>query len=375
MSATSSLTMAVALLAVRRERRDGLGMWAVGLLVHALAYGLLLLRGSVSDWLSIWLANVMLSLAFALVLAAICQFRLHPLSWWPMALPVLATALGFAIAKDDYALRLQLSGILISVQFILILWFLWRPQPVQAGAGIWLLSAGLALQITLLLARMLLVLLRGVPAGGLMQPGGTQSLIFMVGFSVIILSSLGFILMAKDRADAQNHYFATHDGLTGVFNRRALMSALERDLARAVRNKEQYSLILLDVDHFKRINDNYGHPVGDQVLCHISQVLATKLRAQDMVGRYGGEEFLLLLPNTSLAGALQLAEVLRAQVQAVVCNVEGRALAVTISLGVVGGWPQPGASWQPLLHAADQALYRAKSQGRNQVQGASEVTA
>ena len=368
MTATASLTMAAALLVVRSERREGLGLWAAALLLHTLAYGLLLLRGAVSDWVSVWLANVMLSASFALTLAAVCQFRERPTPWGFMLLPMVLTALGFVWAKDSYAMRLQLSGGIFSLQFALALWFLWRPQSLQIGAGIWLMSCGLVLQISLLLGRAVLVWRLGVPGGGLMQPGGTQSLIFMVGFAVIILASLGFILMTKERADAQNHYFATHDGLTGLFNRRALITSLERDLARAARNREDYSLILLDVDHFKYVNDHHGHLVGDQVLRHISQVLTAKLRAQDLVGRYGGEEFLLLLPSTPLGGALQLAQTLREHMEATACTVEGQVLTVTISLGVVSCQPRPGDSWQPLLHAADEALYRAKSQGRNQVQ-------
>ena len=106
----------------------------------------------------------------------------------------------------------------------------------------------------------------------------------------------------QDRAEADNRYFAVHDELTGAANRRALTQTLDRDVARAVRAGEPYALMMLDIDHFKVVNDSYGHHAGDQVLRHVVAVLRERIRAQDLVGRYGGEEFMLLLPNTTLSG-------------------------------------------------------------------------
>ena len=122
-----------------------------------------------------------------------------------------------------------------------------------------------------------------------MQGNAMQSITFMAAFVVVILSSLGFILMGKDRSDADNRYFAAHDALTGLVNRRSLIMALERDVARAVRLREPYAVMLVDIDHFKFVNDSHGHLAGDSVLRHVADLLRTRLRAQDLVGRYGGK--------------------------------------------------------------------------------------
>ena len=161
-----------------------------------------------------------------------------------------------------------------------------------------------------------------------------QSITFMAAFVVVILSSLGFILMGKDRSDADNRYFAAHDALTGLVNRRSLIMALERDVARAVRLREPYAVMLVDIDHFKFVNDSHGHLAGDSVLRHVADLLRTRLRAQDPVGRYGGEEFMVLLPHTPLGGALELAETLRRAVERLPCVGGGKEIPVTVSIGV-----------------------------------------
>ena len=195
-----------------------------------------------------------------------------------------------------------------------------------------------------------------------------QSLTFMAAFVVVILASLGFILMAKDRADADNRYFAAHDALTGLANRRALILAVQRDMAHAVRMHEPYAVLMVDIDHFKAVNDGHGHLAGDRALCHVAGLLGARLRAQDMVGRYGGEEFLALLPGTALHDAVVLAETLRSAVAQSQCMHEGSPIAVTVSIGVCGARPQHADGWEPMIRCADRALYAAKTAGRNRVE-------
>jgi diguanylate cyclase (GGDEF)-like protein len=219
----------------------------------------------------------------------------------------------------------------------------------------------------LLAVRGALAALHSIPTQGLLRTDGVQSLTFMAAFVVVILASLGFILMAKDRADANNHYFATRDALTGLFNRRALLLAARRDVAVAARSHEPYALMMVDIDHFKAVNDGHGHQVGDQILCHVAGLLSARLRAQDMVGRYGGEEFLVLLPNTAQQAAAELAETLRSAVAQCPCAREGCAITATVSIGVCGGQLHGTEDWERLLRCADQALYAAKAAGRNRV--------
>lgn len=368
MTAAASLAMAGSLAAARPRRSEGTGLWALGLLLHAATYVLYALRGTVPDWASIVLANMLLAGTFALVLGAVCRFRGQALPWARMLVPVVATTALFAVFIDDYRVRIMVAGILGPVQIGLVLWALWRPQPPAQLRGAWLFTVGAGLQLLLLAVRGMQAAAHAIALDGLMRGTPMQSFVFMAAFVVVILTSLGFILMAKDRADADNRYFAVHDELTGAANRRALTQALDRDVARAVRAGESYALMMLDIDHFKAVNDTHGHHAGDRVLCHVAAVLRARLRAQDLVGRYGGEEFMLLLPNTTLDGAAALAETLREVMAQTPCLHEGRAIAVTVSIGVCGARLENANGWDRLIQAADQALYRAKAAGRNRVE-------
>ncbi|MBS0392873.1 MAG: GGDEF domain-containing protein [Proteobacteria bacterium] len=368
MTAAASATMAGSLAAMRPQRREGMGLWALALVLHTITYVLYTLRGVAPNWASVVLANTLLAGTFALVLAAVHQFQGRALPWLRMGLPVLVMAALFIRFMDDYRTCVIVAGVVPPLQLAMVLWSLWHPQRPASLRGAALLAAGLGLQAMLLAVRGALVAVHGIPARGLLQAEGLQSLTFIAAFVVVILASLGFILMAKDRADAENRYFASHDGLTGLFNRRVLLLAARRDVAQAVRMHQPYSLMMMDIDHFKAVNDGHGHLGGDSALCHVADLLRTRLRAQDMVGRYGGEEFLVLLPGTALHDAVVLAEVLRNAVEQSPATHEGQPIAVTLSIGVCGGRPQHVDAWDTLIRRADQALYTAKRAGRNRVE-------
>ncbi|HLO25958.1 MAG TPA: diguanylate cyclase [Geobacteraceae bacterium] len=157
------------------------------------------------------------------------------------------------------------------------------------------------------------------------------------------------------------------DPLTGLFNRRYFMGALEKEFQRAQRKNGPLTLIILDIDHFKRINDQYGHPQGDQVLTSLAAVVQGELRRYDIIARYGGEEFIILLPETPSEEGSALAERLRAAVERMNLPSSMEGARVTISLGV-STCPSEGiTSVYDLIREADEALYRAKAGGRNQV--------
>ncbi len=156
------------------------------------------------------------------------------------------------------------------------------------------------------------------------------------------------------------------DPLTGQHNRRYLDTTLQRELLRCAREQSPISLLMVDVDHFKTINDTHGHPMGDEVLRQMGLILATHARAHDVVCRYGGEEFLLMLPQLPLPQALQRAEQLRRAVQRHAFLTAGGEIAVTLSVGVAS-YPDHGHTVDELLRSADHALYQAKREGRNRV--------
>ena len=159
---------------------------------------------------------------------------------------------------------------------------------------------------------------------------------------------------------------ATTDGLTGLCNHREFQDRLDEMLGRAARRRSRVSLVLADVDHFKKINDSYGHPAGDVVLKRVSQILQAAVRKVDVVARYGGEEFALLLEDTDAAGALQLCERARAEIGRQQFGSDNGTFQVTLSLGVAM-YPEDATDKPTLIARADQALYRAKREGRNRV--------
>ena len=157
------------------------------------------------------------------------------------------------------------------------------------------------------------------------------------------------------------------DPLTDLFNRRYIQETLDREASRAQRSGRPLTVIMVDIDHFKRFNDTFGHDAGDAVLKLVASSLAQGIRNEDIACRYGGEEFLLVLPDAPLQDAAKRAEELRERVAALQLSHQGRALdRIEISLGVAT-FPEHGSSWQKVVQAADAALYRAKQEGRDRV--------
>ena len=168
-------------------------------------------------------------------------------------------------------------------------------------------------------------------------------------------------------AQAQLSELANHDSLTNLWNRRVILVRLNQELARAQREKSPLGLILLDIDHFKRINDTLGHSRGDEVLRQVAQRLTEAVRPYDSVGRYGGEEFLIVVPNCNLHETFKVAERIRKAICAeAVASADG-PIAVSASFGVSAMTAENNPDPKALMEAADRALYRAKAEGRNRV--------
>lgn len=161
---------------------------------------------------------------------------------------------------------------------------------------------------------------------------------------------------------------AVHDPLTGLFNRRYLDEALERELARTARSQSPLSLLMIDIDHFKHINDTFGHPVGDRVLRQLGTLLERLIRRCDTACRYGGEEFVVLMPESTADNLAQRAEQLRSAFSELYIEVEGQYISATLSIGIATCHPRQDLDAGTLIKMADQALYRAKQAGRNRVE-------
>jgi diguanylate cyclase (GGDEF)-like protein len=156
------------------------------------------------------------------------------------------------------------------------------------------------------------------------------------------------------------------DALTGLYNRKHLMETLPHELARAQRYSHPFSVLMIDIDHFKKHNDTYGHLVGDRTLARMASIFTESVRSVDYVARYGGEEFLIMLPETSLEDALSAAERIRARVAKEAFGDDGSKVRITVSIGVAG-FPEDGDTSESIIASADAVLYQAKQRGRNRV--------
>lgn len=370
----ASLLMSAALtVAGGGQEREGLALWALVLLLNAVGHALLALRGHIPDALSIVVANTLLSCVFAGMILAVFQFQRRAL-YWPLVMAPVILVLGLLLVFiDDFHARVSAVGLVCSAQAVWGLWAVFERRRATVGRGDWLLMAGLGLEALVLLTRAIVAVSLPASQIGLLQSSGMQTLTFMTTFCAVLLISIGFVIMARDRADENNRVLAAEDALTGTATRRALLSALDRDVLRAIRTQTPIAVLMVDIDHFKMVNDRYGHLAGDQVLRTVAGVLQERVRSQDLVGRYGGEEFLVVLPDTPLAGALHLAQELREAVQSLRCSTDAASIGVTVSIGVFGGFLKPGDGWDLLIDAADHALYQAKENGRNRVEVALQL--
>jgi diguanylate cyclase (GGDEF)-like protein len=183
-----------------------------------------------------------------------------------------------------------------------------------------------------------------------------------------ILCNQAAVAIENARVYERLEQLAATDSLTGLFNRRYFHQALEREVSRLRRRDGSIALILLDIDHFKKLNDTYGHPMGDVVLKKVGEILRTTLRKGDVLARYGGEEFVILLPEASYRGTRDFAERIRKAIAAALLHPAGGRGKVTVSVG----WsifPEDTENSQKLVELADKALYFAKDTGRNRTAG------
>lgn len=363
---TSNLLMAAVLwVAFTGRFRDGLAKWTVSMGIQALAWLLFAGRGHISDLLSITAANGLLALAWSLQFAAILEFRRRTVPHWLLWAPTAATFLMFMLLMEHFQLRLIVSSALFSAANVLLAVVLLR-NPVPPGLRAHQLLAACYLFVALAL------IARGIGAwtdpgafSSALTPNLMHSVLYLGSYALIVAGSLAFLLMHKERSDEETTRLATTDPLTGVFNRRTFIELAEQELARARRTDTALSLMMLDLDHFKRVNDTYGHLIGDEVLVSFTRLVRECVRRSDLVVRYGGEEFCVLLPATPLVAATALAERIRSATAAT--TLTSLPFRVTVSIGLTTYAGGAHTVLGDMLGRADEALYRAKDEGRNRV--------
>jgi diguanylate cyclase (GGDEF)-like protein len=345
-----------------------------GLFLLLLSAGLLLagLRGEPRTWWAFNGANLLTLLAFALMRRGVELFFREPSSDGEQM--VMLAVVGGAIALVDSGptgsgWRILLSYIGFGYVMVRLIANVRVPVRAEFGRAAWLAvvvpGLGIVALLALLTARQALALgapqeMHSTASGlGLMPLYLFGSALFNFGFMVLLTQRLLLRLRRASRRDT----------LTGLENRGAIDATMQHLWAQSSRGAEGFAVLLIDVDHFKRINDAHGHAVGDQVLEHVAAVIAAQARQADSVGRYGGDEFIIVAPQSGLAGAAQAAERLRLAMEAEHIHARASNLRVTLSIGVAASTSEDVAVTD-VLARADRALYKAKAKGRNRVEAA-----
>jgi len=366
------LAVAVMTVAWRAKVHRGLQQWGWGLAINFLSYPAFGLRALGWPSTSIVLTNVLTALTLllhTLALAAFQRSRARPLNLWAAGIPVFLNVLGIIwFIHDDHW-----RNIWVSVSQLLLACVLlsqaWAPGlQKQRLTGRWVLIAGATLLVLTLLLRTAGMVMASDWDGHYNVPDSVQTATYLATLAVLLTNTMGFVLMQMEQALAHQQDLATHDRLTGLYNRNALLDALDHYGAVSNRTNAPMAFLMIDIDHFKRVNDQHGHLVGDEVLREVAHRTQARLRRADFVARFGGEEFLALLPGTDTQQATLVAEDIRCAVQAQPILVKGQSLSVTVSVGVHASVVTAQASsTEHQIAASDRALYEAKQAGRNRV--------
>ncbi len=356
-----------------QKTHHGFGRWTISNAPLALGSLLLGLRGMVPDWVSVFVANGLLFISPILIYEGIRQFRGRPprdiFNYGLMAFLLGAFAF-FLWVRPDANVRPVVMTVCAAIVILRCAASLSRDVPAELRPGYRFTAAafgiyGLALTLRVFTAPTLPELSDTVA-------GDTwRGLLSMATVVMPVVWTFGFFMMTNDRltrslrtAEVEMREMASTDSLTGLLNRRSFVEMSQREQVRMRRNGGTLALLVMDIDHFKHLNDTYGHLVGDAILREMAGICKGSVRATDLLARWGGEEFAVLLPDTDYAGCLYLGEKLRREVAGLSVPAGRGQARTTISVG--------GALWTPddenldsVLRRADIALYKAKRRGRN----------
>ena len=354
------------------RRIPGLRLWAQALFCATVFCINLLLRDHVPLPLSVVLAQSSIALtAYLCLLGAREYMGKAPLGHGVAALALgllLATALFFTLVKPNVQVRIVLTGLVPGVIFIAAAHTLARGGFRKVPAR-YLFAATVGVHGAFLLVRPLLFKLAAPAEGAQPEAGMVAALsqfVVLESTLAVVLVAFGALMLTNEFITNELRHLAEVDPLTNVFNRRAFLTLLDKAISNAQRTQTTLPVLVMDLDHFKKVNDSWGHRAGDDVLRHFVMLAQRCLRKEDVMGRLGGEEFAIFLPNAGAGGAIAVAERLRAMVEAHPVVTEQRSIALTVSVGVTlcAGSESAGTA----LQRADEAMYLAKERGRNRVE-------
>jgi len=339
--------------------------WAIGLMLESLGFALILTQTTLAPVVSVILPNFLLVLAFTFRYLSLCEFfERKPSHFWRLA-PVVVTVVCFILFLDNLHLRIVTRDLVELAQTLAMLWIMMRGAIPGAVQSLKLLRTYGVLLTAIFLYRLVNELANPTVGDFILSSGENYGSAALLLLAISLLSSFAVLLVLREKLDAENQKLATLDSLTNISNRRALIDLVEREMLRSYRTNRWPCLLMMDIDHFKQINDTHGHLVGDQVLVELAALIKEQLRDLDVVGRYGGEEFCILLAETDEEGGLISAERLREAIEKMVVTLGDVSVSVTASIGLA--YAQSGDTLDQLISRADNALYQAKAEGRNSV--------
>ncbi|ELV8624155.1 GGDEF domain-containing protein [Vibrio cidicii] len=345
------------------------GLQTLVFAIFLIAFGFLALSfgNSTTFWLSKILANSAIGLGYALIVTGLSQFRQASSNNTAIALAGFPVLVLYLIFYSEFQMstnaRIIVLSIYISLCCALSAYVVARGEAKDHPIAVRLLSAAFSLMSLWMLFRAGFTY-HSAEIADFMLASDVHQISFLLSIALILALGFTFPLMVNARLVINIYNTSLLDPLTNLYNRRAMEDMVPRELSRVERTHSELSIILLDIDHFKQVNDQYGHQVGDVTLSGIGQLLNTHLRGQDLSFRIGGEEFLILLPDTNLDSALVVAEKLR-QIMSETQFSAKQQEPCTASFGVAQLLQHD--EWDSLLNRADAALYLAKRKGRNRV--------
>lgn len=368
-SALTSFVLLVLLGSLLRSGKPGMREWFGANLAVVLALPMLLLRGQIPDGLSVVAANILLVLGGAAYYAGCARFLGRRPHWPTLLAGVAAVAVALIYWRyvvDSIPMRV-FSTTLFSAAFCAALaWMLVRHLPAGRPTYPYRVTAAIALIFgACQLARGIYFLTLDTASSPTMFATAGSVLLLVVAAAIMPILSMSAMLMVHSELLADARDAANQDFLTGAFSRQGFEALARRYVDRLQMQARPLSLLILDLDHFKRINDTLGHAAGDAVLRAFVQMAQAQLRPTDVLGRIGGEEFALLLPETTLDNAMLLAERLRKAAYTQIVPIGAQVCRYSVS-GGVAAW-QAGELFDRLSLRADRALYDAKHQGRNRI--------
>jgi diguanylate cyclase (GGDEF)-like protein len=375
MGVTVVLSVTMNLIRLTRKTYPGFGLWTAGTTAYTFGFFFISLRNIIPDIFSVVLANIIILFSPLCFWEGTRRFRGKEVRKTFIVLFIVAYTLFqsyFTFVHNAINVRVITYSLLAATIFGAIALELFRNVPHALRFSSWFTGSLFGIYGIFMVFRGVLTELLP-PLHDLLEPNTVQAMTFLLALFFGVAWTFGFVMLNSERLEAdlrgaqdKLQKMATTDFLTGIANSRLFSEAGGREIQRARRYKRSLALLMIDLDHFKKVNDKYGHAIGDKILVAFAEICKKYLRSADIFGRLGGEEFAILLPETDVNGGEKFAERLRAIIEKSRIKVEHKTFHITVSIGVTEQLPDDD-ELEVALKRADDAMYEAKKKGRNQV--------